>query len=69
MINLWKPIFYYLKAYIYEIYVFIKSKSDLDKPRRFQKLVLKVYIGYLVKYKFINIYKVWILHKKKVMLA
>jgi len=30
-----KPIFYHLKAYTYEVYVFIKSKDDPDKPRRF----------------------------------
>ena len=69
MIGLWKPIFYYLKVYAYKVYVFIKSKSDPDKLGRFQKLVLRVYIGYLVGYEFINIYRVWILYKKKVVLV
>ncbi len=31
MIGLQKPIFYYLKAYIYKVYIFIKSKGDPDK--------------------------------------
>ncbi len=53
-----KPIFYHFKAYACEVYIFIKSKGDLDKPGKLQKLALKVYIGYLVGYEFTNIYKV-----------
>src|SRR6266699_1767496 len=68
MIDPRKPIFYYLKVYIYKVYVFIKSKSDPDKLGRLQKLVPRIYIGYLVGYKSTNIYKVWILYKKKVVL-
>ena len=49
-----------------KIYVFIKSKDDSDKPRRFQKLAPKTYIGYFVGYKSTNIYKIWIFYKKKV---
>ena len=64
-----KLIFYHLKVYIYEVYVFIKFKNDSNKLRRFQKLASKVYIGYLVGYKSMNIYKVWILYKKKVVSA
>jgi len=30
-----KPIFYYFKVYIYKVYIFIKSKGDLDKLGRF----------------------------------
>ncbi len=56
--NPWKPIFYYLKAYVYKIYVLIKSKDDPDKPGRFQKLAPRVYIGYLIEYKSTNIYRV-----------
>ncbi len=52
-----------------EVYVFIKSKGDPDKLERFQKLAPRVYIGYLVGYESMNIYKVWIFYKKKVMLA
>ncbi len=66
MIGLRKPIFYHFKMYMYKVYVFIKSKGDPDKPGRFQKLASRVYIGYPVGYEFINIYKVWILYKKKV---
>ncbi len=66
MIGPWKPIFYYLKVYTYKVYVFIKSKGDPDKLVKFQKLVPRVYIGYFVGYEFTNIYKVWILYKKKV---
>ena len=58
VISLRKPIFYHLKAYVYEVYVFIKSKGDPDKSEKLQKLVPKIYIGYLVGYESINIYKV-----------
>ncbi len=58
MIGPQKPIFYHFKAYVYKIYVFIKSKDDSDKFKRFQKLAPKVYIGYFVGYKSINIYKI-----------
>ncbi len=68
MIDPRKPIFYYLKVYIYKVYVFIKSKSDPDKLGRLQKLVPRVYIGYFVGYKSTNIYRVWILYKKKMVL-
>ena len=54
---------------MYKIYIFIKSKSDLNKLGRLQKLILKIYIGYFVRYKFTNIYKVWILYKKKMISA
>ena len=53
-----KPIFHYLKTYTYKIYVFIKSKDDPDKLGRLQKLAPRIYIGYLVGYESINIYKV-----------
>ncbi len=68
MTSSWKPILYHFKAYAYEVYIFIKSKGDPDKPGRFQKLASKVYIGYFVGYEFTNIYKVWIPYKKKVVL-
>ncbi len=58
MIGPWKPIFYYFKMYIYKVYIFIKSKNDPNKFKKFQKLALRIYIGYLVGYKFTNIYKV-----------
>ena len=64
--NPWKPIFYYLKAYVYKIYVLIKSKDDPNKLRRLQKLTSRIYIKYLVGYKSTNIYRIWILYKKKV---
>ncbi len=66
MIGLWKSIFYHLKAFVYKIYIFIKSTNDLDKFKKFQKLAPKTYIGYLIEYESINIYKVWIPYKKKV---
>ena len=69
MIGPRKSILHYFKAYAYEIYVFIKSKGDPDKSGRFQKLVLRAYIGYLVGYESTSIYRVWILYKKKVVLA
>src|SRR6266699_4325419 len=53
-----KPILYHLKVYAYDVYVFIKSKGDLDKPGKLQKLVPRAYIGYFVGYEFTNIYKV-----------
>ncbi len=59
-------ILYYFKAYVCEVYVFIKFKGDPDKPGRLQKLVPRVYIGYFVGYESINIYRVWIFYKKKV---
>ncbi len=64
-----KSILYHFKTYVYKIYVFIKFKDDPDKFKRFQKLALRVYIGYFVGYESINIYKVWISYKKKVVLA
>ena len=54
---------------MYKVYVFIKFKSDPDKPRRFQKLASRVYIGYFIGYKFTSIYKVWIFYKKKMVLV
>ncbi len=69
MIGPWKPIFYHLKAYIYKVYIFIKSKDDPNKPGRLQKLTPRAYIGYFVEYKSINIYKIWILYKKKMVLV
>ena len=64
-----KSILYHFKAFIYKIYVFIKSKGNSDKLGKLQKLALRVYIGYLIGYESINIYKVWIPYKKKVVLA
>ena len=61
-----KPILHHFKTYTYKIYILIKSKSDPNKPKRFQKLTPRIYIGYLVGYESINIYKVWILCKKKI---
>ena len=58
MIEPRKPIFHHLKTFIYEVYIFIKSKGDPDKSKRLQKLALKVYFGYLVGYESINIYRV-----------
>ncbi len=69
VIGLRKPIFHHFKTYAYEIYVFIKSKNDPDKPGRLQKLASRTHIGYLVGYKSISIYRVWILYKKKMVSA
>jgi len=51
----YKPFLKYIRAYKYKAYIFIKNRPKLDK------LAAKAEISYLVRYDFINIYRIWIL--------
>jgi len=64
-----KPILHHLKAYGCHCYVLIKSAGDPDHPKKLRKLQPRAHIGFLVSYELMNIYRVWIPHKKKVILA
>jgi hypothetical protein len=60
---------HHLKAYGCRAYTLIKSAGDPDKPKKCQKLQPKAHIGFLVGYESTNIYRIWIPHKRKVILA
>lgn len=65
----YKPLLHYLKAYGCKCYVLTKSKNDLQYSSKRRKLDAKAYIGFLVEYESIKIYKVWMPYKKKVILV
>ena len=44
----------------------LKSKEGVHKPKKLNKLALKVFIGFLVSYDLANIYRVWDPVKNKV---
>jgi len=50
----------HIRAYKYKTYIFIKNRPKLNK------LAIKAKIGYLIKYDFINIYRIWILFTSKI---
>jgi len=50
----YKPFLKHIRAYKYKVYIFIKNRLKLDK------LAAKAEIGYLIRYDFINIYRIWI---------
>lgn len=60
-----KPLFHHLKVYGYKAYILIKSKIDLKYFKKRCKLDIKAHIGFFVKYKLINIYRIKVLYKKK----
>ena len=64
-----KPQLHHLKAYGCKAYVLIRSKGDANQPGKRQKLDAKAPVGYLVVYESTNIYRIWILYKKKVISA
>lgn len=64
-----KPLLHHLKAYGCKCYILIKSKGNLQYPSKHWKLNAKVYISFLVGYESTNIYKVWVPHKKKIILV
>src|SRR5436190_14788618 len=64
-----KPFLHHLKAYGCCCYVLIKLAGDPDHPKKLRKLQPRAHIGFLVGYESTNIYRVWIPHKKKVILA
>jgi len=51
----YKSFLKYIRAYKYKAYIFIKNRPKLDK------LTTKAKISYLIRYDFINIYRIWIL--------
>ena len=61
-----KPLFHHLRAYDCKVYTLIKSKSDPHYSCKQQKLDARAYIRFLVGYESTNIYRIWILHKIKV---
>jgi hypothetical protein len=67
--GLQKPILYYLKVYRYCCYILIKSAGNPDRPKKLRKLQPRAHIGFLIGYKSTSIYRIWILHKKKVISA
>ena len=44
----------------------LKSKESVHKPKKLNKLVLRVFVGFLINYNLANIYRVWDPVKKKV---
>ena len=44
----------------------LKDKEGVHKPKKLNKLVLRVFIGFLVGYDLANIYRVWDPVKNKV---
>lgn len=61
-----KPLLHHLRAYGCKAYVLIKSKGDAEYRHKRRKLDAKAHIGFLVGYESINIYRIWVPHKKKV---
>ena len=61
-----KPQLHHLRAYSCKAYVLTKSKDDARYQHKLCKLDSKSYIGFLVGYESINIYRVWVPHKKKI---
>ena len=52
--------------YSYKCYVLLKDKEGIHKPKKLNKLVLRVFIGFLINYNLFNIYRVWDSVKKEV---
>ena len=44
----------------------LKNKEGIHKPKKLNKLALKAFIGFLVSYNLVNIYRVWDPVKNKV---
>ena len=44
----------------------LKDKEGVYKPKKLNKLVLKVFIEFLISYNLVNIYRVWDPVKNKV---
>ena len=57
---------HHFQTYGCKCYVLIKSQGDSRKASKLQKLDSCVHIGFLVRYVFINVYRVWISHKQKI---
>ena len=57
---------HYFQTYDCKCYIFIKFQNDFRKTDKFQKLNFHVHIEFLVKYVFINVYRVWISYKQKI---
>ena len=47
-------------------YTLLKGKEGIHKPKKLNKLVLRVFIGFLISYNLFNIYRVWDPIKNKV---
>ena len=54
----------YFKAYDYKIYAMIEKVQDKMKQK--WKLNPRAYIGYLIEYDFINIFRIWIPFKDQI---
>jgi len=48
----YKLLLNYIRTYKYKVFTFIKNRLEFDK------LITKAKIGYLIKYDFINIYRI-----------
>ena len=57
---------HHFRTYNCKCYVLIKFQNNSRKADKFQKLDFCVYIEFLVKYVFTNVYRVWISHKQKI---
>ena len=56
----------YLKVYSCKCYALLKDKESVYKPKKLNKLVLRVFIGFLISYNSVNIYRVWDPVKNKI---
>ena len=54
-----------LTVYRCKAYILIKPKSDSQYRHKLRKLDFKAHIGFFVSYNLINIYQIWVPHKKK----
>ena len=61
-----KPLFHHLRAFGCKAYMLIKSKKDPQYRQMHCKLDAKAHIGFLIGYKSINIYRIWVPYKKRV---
>ena len=56
----------YLKVYSYKCYTLLKNKEGVYKPKKLKNLAPRAFIGFLISYDSVNIYKVWDPVKNKV---
>lgn len=61
-----KPQLHHLKAYKCKTYILTKLKKDVQYYCKLRKLDLKLHVNFLVSYESMNIYQIWVSHKKKV---
>lgn len=61
-----KPQLHHLKAYKCKAYMLTKLKRDVQYYCKLRKLDLKLHVDFLVSYESMNIYQIWVPHKKKI---